>query len=327
MSDDDHDYLFDKAGEPDPEVAELERALGAAKYVSPGTNRADRVQSTPSSRSLPRPRRIFPFLAPLALAAAVVLALFLRKWLAPSGPSLTVTTVEGAPRVDTHAIRGKERLEVGAWLETDRSSRADIELREIGHVTVGPGSRVKVAAIAQEEQRLELERGVIEAKVRAMPRLFVVDTPSARATDLGCAYRLEVLAEGGTLLRVTSGAVELAGAKRQAHVPAGASCETRPGRGPGCPYFDDAPEAFKTALRHVDFDLQPSADALATLLATARVHDTLTLWQLVWRLDVEGRSRVLARVMELVPPQPDTDLGNGAPAEFQKYQDQLMTHW
>lgn len=322
MSED--DYLFDKSGKPDPEVEELEKVLGSARYVSPQRNRAERVHGR---RAKPARSRVFLYAAPLALAAAILLVLALRDRLRPEGPSLAVTSLAGAPRVDARKVdeRGG-RLGVGAWLETDQASRADIELQQIGHVAVGPGSRVQLVSIAKNEQRLQLERGVIEAKVLAVPRLFVVDTPSARATDLGCAYRLEVMPDGGTLLRVQTGAVELAGEGRQSHVPAGATCETRTKRGPGTPYFDDASDAFKTALRHLDFDVQQDPRTLDTVLGAAREADTLTLWQLIWRVDGEKRQRVLARVMELVPPPPGVDLASG-PGAFKAYQDHLMTHW
>ena len=336
MSDED-DYLFDKKGDPDPDVRELENVLGTARYVSPATPRVARVarvarvEGGGSAAPSRQRRKTALLLAPLALAALVLLALALRDR-RPPGPSLGVTRLDGAPRLDTRTLEGQGRLGVGGWLETDQASRAEIELAQIGRVEVGPGSRVRLVVVAPNEQRLELERGFIEAHVRAVPRLFVVDTPSARATDLGCAYRLEVVPPGApnggvTMLRVTSGAVELAGEGRQAHVPAGAACETRPTRGPGCPYFEDATEPFKTALRSVDFDPEPSPSAFDTLLTTARVRDTLTLWQLVWRVSPEARQRVLGRVVDLVPPLPGTDLASGTPLAFQKYQDQLMKTW
>jgi hypothetical protein len=328
MSDEkDDDYLFDKTGKPEPEIAELEKMLGSARYVPPRENRVDRRSKARAPAALSARR--FPLVVtPLALAATVLLALAYREWNGvPQGPSLAVTRTLGTPRVDERSLGATGRLGVGKWLETDQTSGAEIELRDIGKVAVGPKSRVRLVAIAPTEQRLELERGVIEAHVRAVPRLFVVDTPSARATDLGCAYRLEVTSDGGTLLHVTSGAVELAGEGRQAHVPAGAFCATKPKRGPGCPYFDDASPAFKRALGHMDFDLEPDAVSLDTLLAQARVRDTLTLWQLIWRVAPTSRAKVLARVMELVPPPSGVDLGSSDPAAFQRYQDHLMTFW
>ena len=47
------------------------------------------------------------------------------------------------------------------------------------------------------------------ARVVAPPRVLVVETPAADAVDLGCAYALEVEADGSTRLSVTSGQVAL----------------------------------------------------------------------------------------------------------------------
>src|SRR5207248_1979033 len=80
----------------------------------------------------------------------------------------------------------------GAWLETDARSRAKVRVADIGWVDVEPRTRVRLVRASAAEHRLELSRGVLHAAVTAVPRLFVVDTPSAVAVDLGCAYTLEV---------------------------------------------------------------------------------------------------------------------------------------
>ena len=95
----------------------------------------------------------------------------------------------------------------------------------------------------------------MSARIWAPPRLFFVDTPSAVAADLGCAYTLEVDENGGSLLRVTSGWVALQLKDRESIVPAGAACETQPGIGPGTPYFEDAPTVFREALRKIDLSM------------------------------------------------------------------------
>jgi hypothetical protein len=326
-ADDRDDYLFDKAGDADPEVARLESVLATMRYAPSG---ADRIAEMEARERLARARRRrrWTFSASLVLAAIVILAFGLTRLRATNGgPSLAVKRLDGRPRIGHEAVDARARLGVGAWLETDGASRAEIELADLGHVTVAPGSRLRLVATAPNEQRLELAQGGIDAKVFAPPRIFVVDTPTARAIDLGCAYHLEVLPAGGTILRVTSGAVELAGGGRESHVPAGASCETRPLLGPGLPTFDDASDAFKALVRRVDFDPGDTSGALAEMLATARPRDTLTLWHMVFRGDAQTRLRVLARVTELVPPAPGIDLASGGPPAYQRYQDQLMTRW
>jgi len=144
----------------------------------------------------------------------------------------------------------------------------------------------------------------MSAHIWAPPRLFFVNTPSAVAADLGCAYTLEVDDQGSSLLRVTSGWVALELENRESIVPAGAACETRPSLGPGTPYFEDCAAGFKDALKKVDFDPDAAARsaALKEMLSQARTRDTLTLWHLLTRVEGEDRARVYDKMAALFPP-------------------------
>src|SRR5262249_52368611 len=101
------------------------------------------------------------------------------------------------------------RLKVGEWLETDAASHATVDVAEGGQVEVDPRTRIGLVQADQDQYRLALERGRLQAKISAPPRFFFVDTPSAVAVDLGCAYTLEVDDAGNGLLHVTAGFVEL----------------------------------------------------------------------------------------------------------------------
>ncbi len=159
------------------------------------------------------------------------------------------------------------------------------------------------------EHRLELARGKMSAKIWAPPRLFFVDTPSAVAADLGCAYTLEVDDSGAGLLHVTSGWVELQLKDRESMVPAGAACATRPGIGPGTPYFEDASEKFRVALSKLDFgyavDVPDVQRPLDIVITEARPRDTLTLWHLLYRVEGKDRELVFDRMATLSPPPKD----------------------
>jgi hypothetical protein len=143
----------------------------------------------------------------------------------------------------------------------------------------------------------------MSALIWAPPRLFFVDTPSAVAADLGCAYTLEVDDAGGSLLRVTAGWVALQLQDRESMVPAGAACQTRKGIGPGTPYFEDASSEFRQALSQFDFESgEAKHAALAQLLSQARNRDTLTLWHLLSRVSGEDRLNVYSKIASFVPP-------------------------
>lgn len=233
-----------------------------------------------------------------ALVVAVVIGVAYFRNYGPR-PSWKVESLAGRPRIDGDSIDNTGRLAVGESLETDDKSRARISVGAIGRVDIDPNSRVRLLETDVTEHRLALDHGRMEAHIWAPPRLFFVDTPSAEAIDLGCAYTLEVDDTGRGFLHVTSGWVALVRDGRESYVPIGAMCETRPGTGPGTPYFEDAGDGFREALERFDFE-DGGAGALNTVLLESRDRDTFTLWHLLQRVDGNERARVLDRMIALV---------------------------
>src|SRR6266496_704724 len=272
-----------------------------------------------------------------AIAASFVLLLigsilFLRFVRNEVGPSWQVARVEGTPRIGSTRIGDKGKLGVGQWLETDSSSRAQIDVASVGQVEIDPNTRVRLVATQPTEHRLELARGRMRARVWAPPKLFFVNTPSGVAEDLGCAYTLEVDDAGNSLLRVTTGWVLFQLKDRESMVPAGAACATRSGIGPGTPYFEDASESFRAALTKVDFESAATdkSQSLDSVLSEARVRDTLTLWHLLGRVDGNDRALVYERMANLTPP-PDGVTREGILALNQQmldtWKDKLESSW
>jgi predicted anti-sigma-YlaC factor YlaD len=192
------------------------------------------------------------------------------------------------------------RMAAGEWVETV-GSRARIIVGQLGTVDVAPDTRVRLGRVNQSEYRLALARGTISAEINAPPRLFIVDTPASAVVDLGCAYTVTVGDDGAGELRMTKGWASLEWNGRESLVPAGAMCRTKPGRGPGTSYFNDASAALKQAVDDFDGDNDRSR-ALNVILAEARVRDTLTLWHLLSRVDASDRVRVFERIVQFEPP-------------------------
>ena len=259
---------------------------------------------SPTPASLPRPDWFFSFNARRAAAFACALVVVgVAAWLyrGATRPAWEVARLAGAPTVASSRIGDRGKLAVGQWLETDSDSRAQIQVANLGQVDIDPQSRVRLMETRWNEHRLELARGRMHARIWAPPRVFFVNTPSAVAADLGCAYTLEVDERGRSLLHVTSGWVALETPGRESVVPAGAACVTQPGRGPGTPFFEDAPEPFLSALARFDFEGGGPA-ALRGVLDAARPRDTLTLWHLLARAEAEDRARVYERLAAFAPP-------------------------
>jgi hypothetical protein len=269
------------------------------------------------------------------IAAGLLIATgFAALWfyLYESRPFWEVAQLEGAPRIGSSRIGKKGRLAVGQWLETDGDSRAQIDVGSIGQVEIDPNTRVRLVETKPTEHRLELAQGKMSARIWAPPRLFFVNTPAGVAADLGCAYTLEVDDQGVALLHVTAGWVALQLKERESMVPAGASCATRPGIGPGTPYFDDAPITFRIALSSFDFGsaAESKTPNLDVILENARSRDTLTLWHLLERVEGDDRVRVYERMAALVPP-PDGVTREGIlqlnEQMLQQWKEKLETTW
>ena len=308
-----NDYLWDGSGEPDPELRRIENSLARFRH---------RVEMPdfPATDFLPsKPSRFVFFTAgwssrfaaaTLLLLALTVSGLLLR--FAPvelsNAPAWDVARLSGAPRVGNFSLASdssKAQLRVGQLMVTDNSSRASLNVAAVGEIYVDPDSRVRLVESGSNRSRLALELGTIHAAIWAPPGEFVVDTPSASAVDLGCAYTLHVNEDGSGTLRTTLGWVGFHKDGHDSFIPAGAMCMTRPVEGPGTPYFEDASEKLRSALHAFDFESLSAADrqqALRMILAQARRRDAFTLWHLLFRVNDEERPLLYDRLASLVPP-------------------------
>jgi len=300
---DDSPYLWDRSGEPDPEVVRLETLLGQL-----------RQHGTPPA--LPdRPRRglrVSTWTMGVLSAAAAVLLIAAVGWvvLERTRNGWSVQTITGTPSVDGVRAGGAGstagvRLGIGEWLVTDGSSRARIAIGQIGRVDVEPNTRLQLMEARGREHRMALARGTIHARIWAPPKFFYVNTPSATAIDLGCEYTLQVDDTGAGLIRVTLGWVGFEGDGREAFIPEGAVGATRPGVGPGTPYYEDAPSGYGEALAILDFgrlDDPERGAAFELIVSAARRRDALTLWHLLSRGTTAERARVFDRLAALAPP-------------------------
>ena len=133
-----------------------------------------------------------------------------------------------------------KRLAKGESISTDAQSQARLNLNDVGEVEIEPNTKLSVLAIRPDEQRLALDHGTIHALIWAPPG------PVRRKYAVGAngGSRLPVHAESGSdgvgLVEVSVGWVAFENEGRESFIPAGAACLTRPGKGPGIPYYQDA---------------------------------------------------------------------------------------
>src|SRR3954469_618536 len=175
------EYLWDRGGTPDPGVQKLETLLGRLRVPADA--------APPRLPARPMQWRSLRYLGPAVAAAAAVLMLVgVTLQTRTTAGSWTVASLAGQPRVESATLAGTGRIMVGQTLVTDRGSQARLTVATIGEVTVDQNSRVRLEATSDGRHRLALEAGTLHALINAPPGQFVVTTPSATATDLGCAY-------------------------------------------------------------------------------------------------------------------------------------------
>ncbi len=293
------DYLWDGSGTPDPEVERLEKQLGRFQHNQPKFEFPLAATSPPYKR----PKRQRLWLAAAAVAMLLGGILVMRSL--TGRVEWTISGVEGSPRINGKIVARKQIWKIGEQLETDAASRVRLQVDDLGQVEVEPNARLELLQASVTQQQIRLLRGTIRAKVTAPPYVFLVRTPEAYAMDMGCAYTLQVTDGGVSILRVSVGWVDLQHGFLQSLVPAGAAAESRPGIGPGAPYFEDASEQFRQALEIVNFGAENSqarSEALTIVLADARPHDAYTLLNLFRRVDPEDRGRLYDRLATLLPP-------------------------
>lgn len=298
------DYLWDKSGAPDPEVAHLEALLAQFRSRAPEFSWSGASAAVPMGpagwKRLWRP--VAFALAALALIAVTLTIRARFAW--RPGEAWKVRTLAGSPQIAGARIGDRAGLSVGQVLVTDGTARARVRVASLGTVDVEPNSRVRLVATDTKRHRVALDYGTIEARMWAPPFSLAVDTPSAALFDLGCAFTLHVEPNGEGVVHVSSGWVEFETASTSVTIPAGAEAVTRPELGPGTPYFSDALAELKAAV--AQFDSHPEEGparkaALESILAAARPRDAFTLLTLLNQLPRAERAPVVDRLAAFVP--------------------------
>lgn len=296
-------YLWDRTGEPDPEIVQLEQTLAALRMAEREPVFLAHLAQPQNVVVTKKRRRGWVLSVGLAVCAVMTIVLWMifRPHLQPGIWEAHRAT--GFPELSGKVFT-EGRLEPGGWLATN--GKSSLRLRTtIGELDVQPGTELSLAESRAQRQRFVMRYGTIHARISALPGLFVVDTPSARAIDLGCEYTLKVERDGTGELAVSAGWVQLQHSWRQSLVPAGTLAKIAADGTLSPAYFQDAAPAFQQAL--VKFTLEPALDVetrrhtFETILREARKRDSFTLLNLFSRAEADERVELFDRLNQFVP--------------------------
>lgn len=260
-------YLWDRSGPVDLEVAALERTLAPLRYRQGKKRR---------------------FVAAIAVASIAAMAALLVWFPAPK-PLSDWTLAETTQHRQMYS---------GQVVTTTGEEPVRLHSRRLGTLTVEPNSSLRLLHPDGNQQRFALDYGSIRAFIWAPPAQFAVLTASAIAIDLGCVYTLQSDIHGDGQLVVEAGWVALQSQGLESFIPAGARCQIHRDTGPGVPVYDDAISQFRERLLN-GTDL--AERDLSETLGLARPKDALSLWHLLPRTHGSQRAQVVARFRALVP--------------------------
>ncbi len=292
------DYLWDRSGPADPQVQRLESLL--ARY-----RMTERPLQMPATQLRGLSVRAWRFGFALAACAVIVLALFAYRAYNTAKTGWQFVAEQGHPDVEGRSMKSGV-LHVGQSLETTAGERVRIQVATIGEVEVRDQSHVKLLESREGRQRLAMEFGTMHARIYAPPAVFVVDTPAARAVDLGCEYTLTIDKSGSGHISVDLGWVQLQYSSDQSLVPSGMVAEIDAAGLITPAYYPDATPAFQKALVTWSLSNEVSekqrAELLRTVLTEARLRDALTIVNLFRRANTaDERARIFDRLNQLVP--------------------------
>lgn len=303
MSIDLHDeYLWDRGGPGDGEIARLERLLSPYAFKPPAVAPAFARRAPVRAQRARRRWR-------LALAAAAVLALCafgFRTWYQqrlqwPMAQAWQLAAVRGEVRIDGRGADTTVALAPGNVLETG-DGIARMRVARIGEMAVGRDSRLTLVETRSGRHRVRLLQGRMWARVWAPPGTFAVDTPAAGVFDMGCEFVLTVDAAGAGLLTVRSGWVQVDNGWSEAMVPQGARVAIDASGVAGTPYDLRASAAFVAALREIDAQAGVvDDDALRRLLAAAKPSDAISLLSLLTRRPQLAEGPLFDRLAAFMP--------------------------
>jgi hypothetical protein len=268
------DYLWDKSGEPDAEVQKLETLLGRYRSLAPMPD-FKRV-------AVIRRRPVWPLAAAAALIVCMILGALRFYTPANRWRAIEESGVADVP----HSI-----LRAGDVVRTERGS-VRLQSPAVGTIDLGANTTMRLIENRSRRHRLALAAGTIHAKTTSQPGVFVIDTPKARAIDLGCEYTLTIAPGGGGELHVLAGWVDLTHGYEQSLVPQGASAMITTDGSLTVPVFDDATPAFHEAVSKHD---------MPTIVALARTRDAFTLLNLFRLASPDERTLLYDRLNQLVP--------------------------
>ena len=300
----DNDYLWDRTGPVDLEVARLERLLRGHAHADVARRARVATPPKPVVRVRRRGWRIaFAAAAMLAVCAIGAGAWFQHRLHWEAGEPWRVLAQQGDVRIDGRSQQAST-LTLDGTLETGTNAMTRLRAAGIGEVAIGAGSRVRLVETRTGRHRVQLEQGSLWARVWAPPGQFGVGVAGAEVIDLGCEFLLKVDADGNGSMSVLSGWVQVDNLRREVLVPQGTRVRVNGDGAAGTPHAFSASPAFVAALEAIDArngTVDADGEDIRRLIAESRQQDAISLLVLLRDYPQLAEGPMFERLAILLP--------------------------
>lgn len=320
-----HEYLWERTGEADPEIAALETLLAPARLRAP----VPRIEEGPS----PATARRF---ALFAAAACIALVVTMIAVLAPRRPASVAVgewtvvmkdaTLSDAERVTLKVAISERRLTIG---ETGSA-----ELRAAGGESVvvcAPGAVIDLVETPEGATRVRLVSGELYTQRTAARAPYELEVNGVRLVVRdGAQCMVRIGGDGGATVETKDGSVDIGWDARGGRLGAVTVCriggegEVSTPRSAGATAgVRDALDGFDALRSVVMRDERPREEALEAVLRGAGSGDGVMLWNLAVSLPMHDRPRVWARIEEVYPGVATAILSGKVDAEGEAFREEL----
>ncbi len=210
-----------------------------------------------------------------------------------------IKALSGIPFVNNKRVLTTSDFDEGSVLNTKTASQTEIVIPHAGIITVYQNTVIKRLPLINS---VELFRGKIHASISLAAENLSVKIPGARIAEFGKGSIFEVTTDAGySLVKCISSTLKITGTGKEVFLPSDYFCPVWEARGPGIPYFVNAPHPLINAME--SFVLGSGNQAELTIVEeTAAEYDVVSLWHLLQAVPVEFRINIFNLIDKFVPP-------------------------
>lgn len=201
------------------------------------------------------------------------------------------------------------KLSENDFLETNAFTRLQIQIPEIGIINLDPDTKIT----RLKSNHIQLLRGSVSANKVGAKQFLTVEVPGAEISDyfLGGQSKISLTDPATTVLTVNDGWSLIKNDNSEALLLPNHSCVVSSKSGLGLPYRNGSSKEFVDAINDFCFNTPGNEETLISILTRADVTNSVTLWNLMKRVNRRQREMVIYTIFGLLgePPLGITDDG------------------